>query len=71
MTPLLSVRGLTKRYGGRIGCRNVEFDLMPGEVLGIVGESGLRQDDRARLVLRSSSGRRRLDPVLRPPGHAC
>ena len=40
MTPLLSVRGLTKFYGSRVGCRNVEFDLFPGEVLGIVGESG-------------------------------
>jgi putative phosphonate transport system ATP-binding protein len=38
--PLLSVRGLTKRYGARIGCADVSFDLWPGEVLGIVGESG-------------------------------
>ena len=38
--PLLSVRGLTRRYGGRIGCADVAFDLWPGEVLGIVGESG-------------------------------
>ena len=40
MTPLLQVKGLTKRYGGRIGCADVSFDLWPGEVLGIVGESG-------------------------------
>jgi len=38
--PLLSVRGLTKRYGDRLGCLDVGFDLWPGEVLGIVGESG-------------------------------
>ena len=38
--PLLAVRGLTKHYGGRIGCADVSFDLYPGEVLGIVGESG-------------------------------
>jgi putative phosphonate transport system ATP-binding protein len=38
--PLLQVRGLTKRYGARIGCADVSFDLWPGEVLGIVGESG-------------------------------
>jgi len=37
---LLSVRGLTKRYGDRVGCLDVGFDLWPGEVLGIVGESG-------------------------------
>lgn len=38
--PLLSVRGLSKFYGARIGCDRVDFDLFPGEVLGIVGESG-------------------------------
>ncbi|MEO1724800.1 MAG: phosphonate C-P lyase system protein PhnK [Pseudomonadota bacterium] len=38
--PLLEVVGLTKRYGARIGCADVDFDLWPGEVLGIVGESG-------------------------------
>ncbi|HET8728296.1 MAG TPA: phosphonate C-P lyase system protein PhnK [Alphaproteobacteria bacterium] len=38
--PLLRVRGLTKSYGRQIGCRDVAFDLWPGEVLGIVGESG-------------------------------
>ncbi len=38
--PLLSVRALAKSYGGALGCRNVCFDLWPGEVLGIVGESG-------------------------------
>ncbi|WP_406645567.1 phosphonate C-P lyase system protein PhnK [Aliisedimentitalea scapharcae] len=40
MTPLLSVRGIHKTYGHRIGCSDVGFDLFPGEVMGIVGESG-------------------------------
>jgi len=39
-TPLLEVRDVGKRYGGRIGCADVSFDLWPGEVLAIVGESG-------------------------------
>jgi putative phosphonate transport system ATP-binding protein len=38
--PLLSVRSITKRYGARIGCDDVSFDVWPGEVLAIVGESG-------------------------------
>lgn len=38
--PLLQVNGVTRYYGDRIGCRNVSFQLWPGEVLAIVGESG-------------------------------
>ena len=40
MTPLLDVRNVSKFYGKRIGCKDVSFDLFPGEVMGIVGESG-------------------------------
>ena len=39
-TPLLRVRDLDKWYGSRAACRGINFDLWPGEVLGIVGESG-------------------------------
>ncbi|MCB8837786.1 phosphonate C-P lyase system protein PhnK [Aurantimonas sp. VKM B-3413] len=39
-SPLLCVRDLTKRYGARIGCEAVSFDVYPGEVLAVVGESG-------------------------------
>ena len=38
--PLLQVRGAGHRYGHRYGCRDVDFDLWPGEVLAVVGESG-------------------------------
>ncbi len=40
MTPLLKVENISKFYGRRIGCKDVNFDLYPGEVMGIVGESG-------------------------------
>lgn len=40
ISPLLEVRGLGHLYGDRYGCRDVDFDLWPGEVLAIVGESG-------------------------------
>ena len=40
MTPLLQVKNIEKNYGARLGCKDVSFDLYPGEVMGIVGESG-------------------------------
>ena len=38
--PLLSVLSAGHTYGEKFGCRDVSFDLWPGEVLAIVGESG-------------------------------
>ncbi len=38
--PLMSVRSVSRHYGQRIGCADVDFDIWPGEVLAIVGESG-------------------------------
>jgi putative phosphonate transport system ATP-binding protein len=38
--PLLEVRGAGHRYRNRYGCRDVDFELWPGEVLAVVGESG-------------------------------
>jgi phosphonate C-P lyase system protein PhnK len=41
MTPVLALRNVGVRYpSGVWGCREVSFELYPGEVLGIVGESG-------------------------------
>ena len=50
-SPLLSVRGLTRRFGSRIACRDVGFDLWPGEVLGVVGESGSGKTTTARMIV--------------------
>lgn len=38
--PLLTVDAVSKSYGARIGCKDVSFELYPGEVLAVVGESG-------------------------------
>jgi putative phosphonate transport system ATP-binding protein len=36
----LCAQGLTKRFGNRLACQDIGFELWQGEVLGIVGESG-------------------------------
>ena len=38
--PVLTVQGLNRAFGRRVACRDVSFDLWPGEVLAVVGESG-------------------------------
>ncbi|HUZ75163.1 MAG TPA: ABC transporter ATP-binding protein [Stellaceae bacterium] len=38
--PVLSVRGLIKRFGGLVATDCVDFDVMPGEVHGLIGPNG-------------------------------
>ena len=38
--PLLEVKNLSKLFATNKGCQHINFQLYPGEVLGIVGESG-------------------------------
>lgn len=40
LEPLLRVNNLSKLYAPGKGCEHINFDIYPGEVLGIVGESG-------------------------------
>ncbi|MGX5846541.1 ATP-binding cassette domain-containing protein [Mesorhizobium sp. PL10] len=39
-TPVLQARGLNKRYGRVVALDNADFDLMPGEILAIIGDNG-------------------------------
>ena len=56
MTPLLSVEGLEIKYRTRTGIltaiHNVSFKLQPGEIVGIVGESGCGKTTVSSAVLR-------------------
>lgn len=38
--PLLSVRGLTMRFGGLLAVNNVEMDLNQGEIVSLIGPNG-------------------------------
>jgi len=40
MQPILSARNLTKRYGRVTALDNCDFDLMPGEILAVIGDNG-------------------------------
>mgnify|MGYP000678060592 CR=1 FL=1 len=38
--PILTARGLIKRYGRVTALDNADFDLMPGEILAVIGDNG-------------------------------
>jgi branched-chain amino acid transport system ATP-binding protein len=37
---LMSVSGVTKRFGGLVALNKVSFDLVPGEIIGLIGPNG-------------------------------
>ena len=39
-TPVLSIKGLVKRFGGLTATDHVDFDVLPGEVHAIIGPNG-------------------------------
>ncbi|MGD8982666.1 MAG: ABC transporter ATP-binding protein [Desulfobacteraceae bacterium] len=39
-TPILSIRGVTKRFGGLLAVDDVHFDVSPGDTIGLMGPNG-------------------------------
>ena len=39
-TPILSIRGLTKKFGGLTAVDHVDLDVFPGEVVALLGDNG-------------------------------
>jgi ribose transport system ATP-binding protein len=38
--PLLSIRKMTKRFGGLVAVKEVSWDVYPGDVVGLLGDNG-------------------------------
>ncbi|HVV09658.1 ABC transporter ATP-binding protein [Amycolatopsis sp.] len=51
-SPFISVRGLTKDFGGRRAVDDVSFEIGRGQTLALVGESGSGKTTTARMLLR-------------------
>ena len=69
---LLSVRGLHKRYGGRVVVRDVGLDVRAGEVVGLLGPNGAGKTTSFYMIVglvRADGGRIQLggEDVTRQP----
>ncbi|HEY7601702.1 MAG TPA: ABC transporter ATP-binding protein [Methylomirabilota bacterium] len=61
---LLSVAGVSKRFGGIVANRSISFDVAPGELVGIIGPNGAGKSTLFEIVTgfyRPDEGEVRLD----------
>ena len=62
--PLLTARGLVKRYGRVTALDNADFDLYPGEILAVIGDNGAGKSSLIKAISGAvvpSEGEIRLD----------
>jgi ABC-type sugar transport system ATPase subunit len=62
--PRLSMRGITKRFGGTVALSEVDFEVLTGEIHGLVGQNGAGKSTLMKIVAgdyRPDSGRIFLD----------
>ena len=58
--PVLSIRGLTKRFGGLTAVNRVSWDIYPGEVVALLGDNGAGKSTLIKIIAGAqppSSGR--------------
>lgn len=48
--PILSVRGVSKRFGGTQASQNINLDLHPGEVLALAGDNGAGKSTLIKMI---------------------
>ncbi|MDB5526827.1 MAG: sugar transporter ATP-binding protein [Rhizobium sp.] len=64
MEPLLTARGVVKRYGRVTALDHSDFDLYPGEILAVIGDNGAGKSSLIKVIsgaVRPDEGEIRLD----------
>ncbi len=65
--PIVSIDGVTKRFGDLVAVDNIDFEIYPGEIFGFIGPNGAGKTTTLKLIatlLRPDAGR------IRVGGHA-
>lgn len=50
-SPLLKIKGLTKRFGGVIALNKVDFDVNYNEVVGLLGDNGAGKSTMVKTIM--------------------
>jgi len=51
MTPIVSARGLTKRYGRTLAVDHIDLDIPPGRIVGLIGPNGAGKTSALKAIL--------------------
>jgi ABC-2 type transport system ATP-binding protein len=51
MTPIISARGLTKRYGRTVAVDNIDLEIPPGRIVGLIGPNGAGKTSALKAIL--------------------
>jgi ABC-2 type transport system ATP-binding protein len=51
MTPIVSARGLTKRYGRTLAVDHIDLEIPPGRIVGLVGPNGAGKTTALKAIL--------------------
>src|SRR5579872_2122382 len=50
-TPIISARGLAKRYGAQVALADATFSVAPGRIVGLIGPNGAGKTTALKAVL--------------------
>ena len=50
MTPIISIKGLSKRYGDKIVLNNIDLDVNPGQIIGYIGPNGAGKSTTVKIL---------------------